>query len=163
MICGLPNCQTTALQKCSRCKRVYYCSKEHQTKHWKQHKHDCKVHEQNGKSNVNTQALFQIGTRVVVKTESDASTTGIIAAIHSNNTYDIAYENGEQGCDIRECNISAGASETKPEVRECRCMFCGSMIVATAQEDTVAHLEVCPALQEQLDDPRQFTLPKSMR
>jgi hypothetical protein len=37
-ICGA----TEELKKCSRCKRVCYCSKEHQKSHWKIHKTDCK-------------------------------------------------------------------------------------------------------------------------
>ena len=49
------------------------------------------------------------------------------------------------------------------EIRQCRCMFCGTLVLAVSQEDTEAHLSVCPALQEQLNDPSQFTLPQSMR
>lgn len=31
-----------AMKLCGRCKRVAYCSKEHQKKHWKKHKWECK-------------------------------------------------------------------------------------------------------------------------
>ena len=34
------------LQLCSRCKYVYYCDQQCQTKHWSIHKHDCKEMEQ---------------------------------------------------------------------------------------------------------------------
>lgn len=36
-VCGI--CQN--LLRCSRCKRIYYCSKSHQTKDWKRHKTSC--------------------------------------------------------------------------------------------------------------------------
>ena len=37
-VCGM----TEELKKCSRCRRVCYCSKEHQKSHWKIHKTVCK-------------------------------------------------------------------------------------------------------------------------
>jgi tetratricopeptide (TPR) repeat protein len=39
--CGLPGCTKPAPLKCSRCKEVRYCSKEHQKSHWKLHKKLC--------------------------------------------------------------------------------------------------------------------------
>jgi hypothetical protein len=36
--CGL---DWVAMKKCQRCKRVRYCSKECQAKHWKEHKNEC--------------------------------------------------------------------------------------------------------------------------
>ncbi|XP_034238283.1 egl nine homolog 1 isoform X1 [Thrips palmi] len=38
--CGAAN----NLLRCARCKLVYYCSKDHQLKHWKKHKVVCKEH-----------------------------------------------------------------------------------------------------------------------
>jgi hypothetical protein len=35
--CKKPNC----IQKCSRCKKVYYCTKECQKSHWTEHKKVC--------------------------------------------------------------------------------------------------------------------------
>lgn len=37
--CDLPDCSN----KCSACKKVYYCSKKCQTDHWKEHKEICKM------------------------------------------------------------------------------------------------------------------------
>lgn len=34
-------CDTKCTSKCKRCKAVWYCCSEHQTQHWKQHKHLC--------------------------------------------------------------------------------------------------------------------------
>ncbi|KAJ0174416.1 hypothetical protein K1T71_009524 [Dendrolimus kikuchii] len=34
-------CLSPAIQKCSGCQLVHYCSKDHQKEHWKQHKHQC--------------------------------------------------------------------------------------------------------------------------
>ena len=39
--CFLPGCSKPAPLKCSRCKEVRYCSKEHQKSHWKIHKKLC--------------------------------------------------------------------------------------------------------------------------
>ena len=39
--CGINSFMYKNLKKCSRCKAVAYCSKEHQTAHWKVHKHSC--------------------------------------------------------------------------------------------------------------------------
>lgn len=39
-ICGI--CGIVASKKCSACKQVSYCSKEHQKSDWKKHKKNCK-------------------------------------------------------------------------------------------------------------------------
>ncbi|GMH85933.1 hypothetical protein TrVE_jg2668 [Triparma verrucosa] len=39
--CGFPGCSKPAPLKCSRCREVHYCSKEHQTTHWRLHKKLC--------------------------------------------------------------------------------------------------------------------------
>mmetsp|Transcript_19945 Transcript_19945/g.28666 ORF Transcript_19945/g.28666 Transcript_19945/m.28666 type:complete len:114 (-) Transcript_19945:152-493(-) len=49
------------------------------------------------------------------------------------------------------------------EMRSCRCMFCGEALTLSSEEAAVEHMKVCPALQEQLNDDKQFTLPESMR
>lgn len=50
------------------------------------------------------------------------------------------------------------------ELKECRCMFCGESLLLGSEEEAIAHMEVCPCLQEQLDDTdHQFTLPTSMK
>ena len=38
-MCG--SCQTPAITKCSRCKKVFYCNRECQKQHWKVHKKQC--------------------------------------------------------------------------------------------------------------------------
>ena len=37
IVCGV----TEKLRKCSRCKQVHYCGREHQLAHWKEHKANC--------------------------------------------------------------------------------------------------------------------------
>lgn len=37
-----PVCQKPAEQKCSACRSVFYCSREHQKRHWKEHIKQCK-------------------------------------------------------------------------------------------------------------------------
>jgi hypothetical protein len=34
-------CKAKSTTRCSRCKNVYYCGVECQTKHWKEHKKNC--------------------------------------------------------------------------------------------------------------------------
>lgn len=41
MSCALPSCSQPGTKTCSRCKKVSYCSKEHQREHWKVHKKVC--------------------------------------------------------------------------------------------------------------------------
>jgi hypothetical protein len=59
---------------------------------------------------------------------------------------------------------SDGKEEKSDPVRKsCRCMFCGEELILSSEDEAVQHMEVCPALQEQLNDSRQFTLPESIR
>ncbi|GMH90197.1 hypothetical protein TL16_g11693 [Triparma laevis f. inornata] len=39
--CAFPNCKVPPTKTCSRCKETQYCSKEHQTDHWKWQKNIC--------------------------------------------------------------------------------------------------------------------------
>ena len=41
--CGYPGCDSKAPLRCSSCKRIWYCSKDHQKAHWKAHKKHCKL------------------------------------------------------------------------------------------------------------------------
>lgn len=51
------------LLKCSRCKGVYYCSKEHQTSDWKNHKRDCvSVNNSDNPSKINS-SLYASGIK----------------------------------------------------------------------------------------------------
>lgn len=55
-------------------------------------------------------------------------------------------------------------SSNKKVMKECRCMFCGDSLVLESEEEAIAHMAVCPSLQEQLNDTEhQFTLPASMK
>ena len=61
---------------------------------------------------------------------------------------------------------SAGKSNSSvdgEEKRTSRCMFCGEALVLSSEEDAVEHMRVCPALQEQLASPDQFTIPTMLR
>ena len=39
--CGLPSCAEKATKRCTACKAVWYCSREHQQSHWTTHKIEC--------------------------------------------------------------------------------------------------------------------------
>ena len=43
--------------------------------------------------------------------------------------------------------------------KECRCMFCGDLLLLSSEEAAVDHMAVCAALQEQLNSNTQFTIP----
>ena len=98
-------CHKTASHRCSRCKCVYYCSKEHQKEDWNlSHKSTC------------------------------------------GKTIDSTNANGVNTADQRQC----------------RCMFCGEVGLYSSEEETMKHMEVCPALNEQLNSPEQFHVPSSL-
>lgn len=47
------------------------------------------------------------------------------------------------------------------EMRECRCMFCGELLLLKCEAEAIEHMAVCPALTEQLSKPSEtFTIPK---
>jgi hypothetical protein len=60
-----------------------------------------------------------------------------------------------------------GESSSRPapsdSSRNCRCMFCGDLLLLDSEDAAVAHMEVCPALQEQLNGPGQYTIPKAFQ
>lgn len=41
MVCQVSGTESRPLKRCSRCNAIYYCSPEHQRKHWKRHKSLC--------------------------------------------------------------------------------------------------------------------------
>ena len=43
-------CESASIQRCVRCKSVYYCSRECQRQDWKSHKKECKVLNEDGKA-----------------------------------------------------------------------------------------------------------------
>eukprot|EP00043_Microstomoeca_roanoka_P029494 m.22079 g.22079 ORF g.22079 m.22079 type:complete len:151 (-) comp9235_c0_seq1:28-480(-) len=40
-LCAYAKCEAESTKRCSRCKVVFYCSRDCQTKHWPTHKRDC--------------------------------------------------------------------------------------------------------------------------
>lgn len=55
------------------------------------------------------------------------------------------------------------SSKPSNEQRFCRCMFCGDEMALGSEEEAIRHMEVCPALQEQLSSKEQFTVPKIVK
>jgi len=49
------------------------------------------------------------------------------------------------------------------ELKNCTCMFCGQRVVCRSEADAMAHMEACANLQEQLQDPAQFTIPQALQ
>jgi hypothetical protein len=42
-------------------------------------------------------------------------------------------------------------------------MFCGETLILASEDEAILHMKVCPALQEQLNSPDQFTVPKCIQ
>jgi hypothetical protein len=42
-------------------------------------------------------------------------------------------------------------------------MFCGEQLTFDSEEAAVDHMKECPALQEQLEGPGQYTIPKAFQ
>ena len=61
--CGVEESEMTPLQQCVRCKRVAYCSAEHQKKHWSHggHKDDCAQQQQHHSIIDQVPALLKLG------------------------------------------------------------------------------------------------------
>ena len=52
-ICGNLNCMKPGDRRCSRCKKMFYCSKECQKSEWLEHKKDCQKAEDKREINMN--------------------------------------------------------------------------------------------------------------
>jgi MYND finger len=65
-----------------------------------------------------------------------------------------------QASSSRACSENDGGSG---ENRRSRCMFCGEELILGSEDEAVKHLEVCDALQEQLNSNEQFTVPSRLR
>ena len=119
------------------------------------------------------------GQRVTVvglsnRTELNGCVGTVRRWIAEQERYEINLEGG-QLLGARAANLVAvdsdGTPEEKPvgnlttpgvdsDARECRCMFCGDLIVCKSEDDAISHMQTCPALGEQLAGKQQFTLPK---
>eukprot|EP00056_Hartaetosiga_gracilis_P014536 m.240806 g.240806 ORF g.240806 m.240806 type:complete len:159 (+) comp16096_c0_seq1:80-556(+) len=42
-MCAMTDCTVISTKRCGRCKVVFYCCKDHQVKHWKTHKEECRL------------------------------------------------------------------------------------------------------------------------
>jgi MYND finger len=60
-------------------------------------------------------------------------------------------------------SLSAPSSSSSGEKRVSRCMFCGEELNLSSEDEAVKHMEVCDALQEQLNSKDQFTIPSRLR
>ena len=58
--------------------------------------------------------------------------------------------------------VPSGIS-TEEDPRQCRCMFCGETLLLHSEGHAIEHMRECPALQEQLNSPEQFTIPKAIQ
>ncbi len=70
----------------------------------------------------------------------------------------------QNGTNIKTVSQAQSAEAPISQSRECRCMFCGLSAVYKSEDEAISHMQICPMLQEQLNDKdNPFTLPKDMR
>lgn len=133
--CNYPDCKSVSTQRCSRCKKVYYCSVKHQKENWKAHKIQCSSSD--SIQGVKKEKILEVSS---VKDSKEA------------------VDSGEEF--FKDSGSAAGNVGGK---RQSRCMFCGEQLVLESEDDAVNHMRICPALQEQLASPDQFTIPTMLR
>ena len=144
--CSFPGCDEASSQRCSRCKKVYYCSVDHQKNHWKTHKVYC------GK--ITTTA--KIDAITAVSSSSTPSNDEATAPLDQERKTDSALN-------AFEATTDGATTEGGIEKRSSRCMFCGEELVLSSEDEAVDHMRVCVALQEQLASKDQFTIPTMLR
>jgi MYND finger len=149
--CNYPGCKSLSNQRCSRCKMVYYCSVEHQKQNWSIHKASCS--KPNSTQNVETSGKSPF--------KSAAETTAKISVVKGNEKAETNQKKSVGNSTQDEKDNSVKDDPTGK--RQSRCMFCGEELVLGSEEDAVDHMRVCVALQEQLESPDQFTIPKALR
>ena len=133
--CNYPECKAVSTQRCSRCKKVYYCSVDHQKENWKAHKIQCSSFDLI--KGVNAEKTHEASS---VKDKSDT--------VPSDDEF------------VKNSGSAAGDVDGK---RQSRCMFCGEQLVLESEDDAVDHMRICPALQEQVASTDQFTIPTMLR
>ena len=69
----------------------------------------------------------------------------------------------KQVSNVDQSSSVSDSTEKTAEVRACRCMFCGITENYSSEDEAVAHMRVCPALQEQLMSKEQFHIPTMLR
>lgn len=145
--CGFPGCDCVSHQRCSRCKKVYYCSVTHQKEHWSAHKGTCS----------------SSSSAVKGDTATSSNSTAKMSSVVNGSSSDKTKDKTDQNQEPKEWLEKEPAVDGEVEKRQSRCMFCGEELVLTSEDDAVGHMRVCPALQEQLASPDQFTIPTMLQ
>lgn len=151
--CNYPGCKSVSNQRCSRCKMVYYCSVEHQKQNWSIHRVSC--NKLNSIQSID--AIGKVPSNHAVDTTAKRSDMKGKESEETNQKKNIGNSTEENKSNNPVKDESAGGK------RQSRCMFCGEELVLGSEEDAVDHMRVCVALQEQLESPDQFTIPKALR
>ena len=148
--CNFPGCEALSNQRCSRCKLVYYCSIEHQKQNWSIHKVSC--------NKLNSIQNKESSASNVPKSTADSTAESSGAKGDASTETSQKESSGNPRADCKDDSVKDAAGK-----RQSRCMFCGEELVLSSEEDAVDHMKVCVALQEQLESPDQFTIPKMLR
>jgi hypothetical protein len=140
--CGY--CGNSSTQICSQCKSISYCNTDHQKLHWSAHKLSCKKIKAE-REQQHKQLPLERPFEEIFEAEKDT-------------------RRGENEiCSQKQSKEESSRNQEGGTKRSCRCMFCGDELVLGSEEEAIMHMETCPALQEQLNDSRQFTLPESIK
>ncbi|GLV39505.1 SET and MYND domain containing arthropod-specific member 5 [Carabus blaptoides fortunei] len=126
-------CKQPAELKCSACKLVWYCSKEHQKQHWKQHKNLCKSYEIGQSPEL---GRFMIASRDLTPGDLIVTESPLV---FGPRPYPI--EEGPVPC--------IGCSRLCPPDTSVRCQNCGWQVCDPACigiRNPLAHGQECPVL-----------------
>jgi len=82
-------CREKSDQRCGGCKRTYYCSKEHQKQHWKEHKDTCKTLRTSTETNkTNDQNMVQSKNTNETKKLMEGLATGWAKGLSASGRYE---------------------------------------------------------------------------
>jgi hypothetical protein len=172
-ICELPDCDLISNQRCSSCKKVYYCSVKHQRLHWTLHKINCcssssvvsATKSANICSSSSSSSSSSGGGSKSISTSSSNefdNTSSKSSSIDNDETTGPSPSAKESSQEKSSYDLEP-KSDTESGKRCSRCMFCGEQLVLSSEDDAVNHMKECPALQEQLESKDQFTIPTMLQ
>ena len=149
-LCSECGKKSNSLKKCTACKCVWYCDKECQNKHRKEHKHECRpikkeLDKRGGKLNLGTEV--DIGPLGIVPPREDCPICMRALPLHSMlHTYAACCSktvcsgcNFQHGMRNREANAKRAQREPPLPPLPLTCAFCRTAAPAS-EEETLLHL-----------------------
>ena len=85
----------------------------------------------------------------------------IMGWVKEKGRYQVKLETEAEPIGVKPEKVEVTVVKDLPDLgkRQCRCMFCGELILCESEGDAVKHLETCRSLGQQLASKEQFTVP----